>query len=108
LFPHERSLVSRYQDQPFVLLGVNADEDPEKVRVLQQEGTVTWRSWWDGNPGSPGKICREWGVNSFPILFLIDHKGLVRFVYPGAPDPEVLDTHLKRLLKEAQKVGTTT
>jgi hypothetical protein len=100
--------VDRYQGQPFVLLGVNVDEDPEKVRSLQQEGTVTWRSWWDNNPASSGKICGEWGVNGFPMLFLIDHKGLVRFVYPGAPDAEVLDAHLKRLLKEAQKAGTTT
>src|SRR5262249_40158944 len=44
--PHERQLVARMQDRPFVLLGVNDETDKEKLRGLIKSEGITWRSWW--------------------------------------------------------------
>src|SRR5579872_1099018 len=33
LIPHERELVERLKDKPFVLLGINSDEDRDKAKA---------------------------------------------------------------------------
>ena len=38
MYPHERSLVKRLKDKPFVLVGVNSDADGDELkRVLIKE-----------------------------------------------------------------------
>ena len=74
MIPHERSLVNRLEDKPFVLLGVNSDRDPEKLKKDLKENQVTWRSFQ--NQRKEGKaIAEEWNVQGWPTLYLIDHKG---------------------------------
>src|ERR1700693_6116491 len=100
MYGHERSLVQRYQGRPFALVGVHTDRDVETLKQVQQQEHLTWRSWFDG-PSGP--ISRQWGVESFPTLFLIDAKGVVRFQYDGAPPAEQLDAAVETLVKEAEK-----
>jgi hypothetical protein len=94
--------VSHYLGRPFVLLGVNADDNVGVVRRLQHSGTVTWRSWWDGDPDQPYQICTSWQVEHFPRLFLIDHQGILRGMYEGVPDERELHASLDRLIKRAE------
>jgi peroxiredoxin len=75
-YPIERRLVARYKDQPFVLLGVDNDKDPEELRKAIKAGEITWRSWWDA--GLAGPIATAWGVNSVPTVFVLDHRGVIR------------------------------
>ncbi|MBX9687815.1 MAG: TlpA family protein disulfide reductase, partial [Candidatus Obscuribacterales bacterium] len=74
MYDHERSLVEKFKNRPFKLIGVNTDE-PEQLASIIKENGLTWDSWSDG-PGGP--ICRKYGVHSFPTIFLIDHKGIIR------------------------------
>jgi thiol-disulfide isomerase/thioredoxin len=97
LFPHERALVAKYQGQPFVLLGVNADVDIRECKEAQTTKRLTWRSWWDGAQGS---ICQRWGVQWFPTVVLIDHTGTIRYRSDGPPDPQELDARIEKLVKE--------
>jgi hypothetical protein len=101
MYPHERSLVKRLQDQPFVLLGVNTDDSREELQNAVKAEGLTWRSWWDGGMGGP--ISRKYRVDAYPTLFLIDHKGAQRQKWVGAPSPEVLDKAINKLLAEAAK-----
>ena len=39
MYGHERSLVQRYQGRPFVLLGVNTDDDAETLKQVQEQAT---------------------------------------------------------------------
>ena len=88
--------------KPFVLLGVNTDEDRDEVRQLQQAGTITWRSWWNGPDGTRGPITEAWKVDAFPTLVLIDQAGVIRYRFDGAPGPSELETKLIELLKEVK------
>lgn len=101
LFPHERSLLEKYRDKPFVLLGVNADVDSRELKQVQGEGKVIWRSWWDG-PAGP--IVRHWGVFCFPTVFLIDHHGVIRYRSDGAPDAGKLDALIEQMVREVSSV----
>jgi hypothetical protein len=110
MIPHERSLVTRMQGRPFVLLGVNGDETREELRQTIRDEDITWRNWWDGK----GEIMFQYGVEPFPTIYLIDHRGMVRQLFEGVPRKETparsierlgeeLDQAIDRLVEEAER-----
>jgi len=98
MFAHERSLVDKYKGQPFALLGVNTDGSREQLRKAQEKDHLNWRSWWDS---AGGPIALKWKVDGLPSLFLIDHKGMVRWQSVGVPDLKQMDELIEKLVKEA-------
>ena len=103
MYPHERSLVEKLKDKPFVLLGVNSDKKKETAKKLSEAGTVTWRSFWNGEEGTGGPISEEWSIQGWPTVYLIDHKGVIRYKNPQAKGEEkALDEAIEKLLKEAE------
>jgi hypothetical protein len=103
MYPHERSLVEKLKDKPFVILGVNSDTDKDKVKKLSEAGTVTWRSFWNGEKGTRGPISEDWSVQGWPTVYLIDHKGVIRYKNPQAGGGEKkLDEAIEKLVKEAE------
>jgi hypothetical protein len=100
---HERSLVMRYQNRPFVVLGVNGDSSRDLMRRSEREEQLTFRSWWDG-PFGP--IATRWSVEGFPTLFLIDQRGQIRWDSPGRPKSfEPLDRKIEQLVREAEQTS---
>jgi hypothetical protein len=58
------------------------------------------------DPGDEGKgrpICQQWNVVGTPVLFLLDHKGVIRHKWLGSPGEKVMDAALQHLLKEAER-----
>ena len=76
MYPHERSLVARMKDKPFTILGVNSDP-AAKYKTAIEKNNITWPSFWDGG-STGGPIATAWGVSSWPTLYIIDHKGVIR------------------------------
>ena len=106
LFPHGRELVNRLENKPFVLLGVSGDHTLEAILRAQKDGDVTWRSWWDGEllKGQRHNITTVWNVNAWPTLFLLDHKGVIRYKKIGAPDDmNAFDKRINQLVEEAER-----
>ena len=79
MYPHERSLVKRLQNEPFALIGVNSDKDLDELRPRLEEENITWRSFWNGLEGTGGPISTTWNVRGWPTVYLIDHEGRIRF-----------------------------
>ena len=102
MYPHERSLVEKYQNRPFVILGVNSDASRELVKQVSEKEKLTWRSFWDGG-STDGPIARRWNVNGWPTLYLIDHKGVIRKRWVGAPPADVLGREVERLVGAAER-----
>jgi Thioredoxin-like len=99
MYAHERSLVKRLENKPFVLLGVNTDSSRDELKRAIADNKLTWCSWWDG-PGGP--IVRKWGIQGFPTMILIDHKGNVRGNIEGVPSATALDRAIDKLVAEAE------
>jgi hypothetical protein len=102
MIPHERSLVNRLEDKPFVLLGVNSDRDPEKLKEDLKENQVTWRSFQNQRKEAKA-IAEEWNVQGWPTLYLIDHHGVIKKKWLGSPSNEVLDQEVEKLVQAAEK-----
>jgi Thioredoxin-like len=102
MIPHERSLVNRLEDKPFVLLGVNSDRDPEQLKKDLKENQVTWRSFQNQRKEAKA-IAEEWNVQGWPTLYLIDHNGVIKKKWLGSPSNEVLDKEVEKLVRAAEK-----
>ena len=96
MVPHERSLVKRLESKPFALIGVNLDEKREDQKKSEEDHKITWRSFFD----SPeGPIAKEWNIRFLPTIYVLDHKGVIRF--KGVRDAE-MDKAVDELVKEAE------
>jgi hypothetical protein len=103
MFPHERSLVERLKNEPFALIGVNSDEDREKLKPVLDEEHITWRSFWNGPQGPSGPLSAAWNVHGWPTLYVLDAQGVIRA--KDVRDEHALDTLLDGLVAEAKSAG---
>jgi hypothetical protein len=85
MMPHERSLVEKYKDKPFAIIGINSDKDKAKYKEGVEKHQVTWRSFWNGPQGTAGPISKEWLVRGWPTVYVIDHEGVIRHKSHGGP-----------------------
>ena len=100
MYPHERSLVKRLENKPFALLGINSDPK-ERLREVMTKENITWRSWWDGGDTN-GPIARAWNVSGWPTIYVLDHKGVIRFKNVRG---EAMDKAVDELLAEMDKAA---
>jgi hypothetical protein len=105
MYPHERSLVKRLADKPFVIIGVNSDSNREKLKDTLKEENITWRSFWNGKEGTGGPISKAWNVHGWPTLLIIDADGVIRLKSVGNPGDKVLDDTIDGLVKKAEAKG---
>jgi len=102
MYPHERSLVKRLANEPFALIGVNSDKK-ERVRTAMEQNNITWRSFWDGG-STGGPIASKWNVTGWPTIYVIDHKGKIRFKnVRGAAMDKAVDELLAEIKSETDK-----
>ncbi|HEB52592.1 MAG TPA: hypothetical protein ENI87_04970 [bacterium] len=108
MIPHERSLVEKWKDRPFALIGVNSDgTDTEKglaeFKAKAKEMGVTWRSF--RNEGTDPPISETWRVRGWPTLYYIDHEGVIRHkdIRDEARMEKVLDEMITAAEEAAKK-----
>ena len=106
MYPHERSLVKRLENEPFALIGVNSDADREKIRRICKEKDITWRSFWAGEQGTRGPIPTAWNVRGWPTIYVLDADGVIRFKNTrGDALDKAVDTLLAELKPSAEDPG---
>jgi hypothetical protein len=98
MYPHERSLVSKLKDKPFVILGINSDSNREELKKVMEKEQITWRSWWDGG-STGGPIATQWNVQGWPTVYLLDHKGVIVDKSLGFRD---MDLRIDKLVADAE------
>jgi thiol-disulfide isomerase/thioredoxin len=100
MVPHERELVKRMDGKPFVLLGVNGDDDRGAATKVMAKEKMTWPSLWNG--GKLGGIVTKFGVQSWPTIYVLDAHGVIRYKNVRG---ESLDAAVDRLVAEAETSG---
>jgi hypothetical protein len=85
------------EGKPFALVGVNSDPQDRLKQVIKKE-KMTWRSFWDGGDTS-GPIATKWNVHGWPTIYVLDHKGVIRF---KDPREKALDDAVDSLVKEVE------
>jgi thiol-disulfide isomerase/thioredoxin len=93
--PEEKRVAERFATKPFVILGVNTDRDRAVASRVVSARSVTWRSFWDRSQVGP--ISTAYNVTGFPMLYLIDARGVIRH-RDVPPDEESLAAHIESML----------
>jgi hypothetical protein len=66
---------------------------------------LPWRSFVDAGTAGAGPIATKWNLSATPTFYVIDHKGVIRYKWAGAPGEKVLDAALAKLIKAAGENG---
>jgi peroxiredoxin len=95
-FPAEKELAAKYKNKPVVLLGVNSDTEVETALKIAKAEGLNWPSYFDEG-STRGPIARQWGVEFWPTVILLDHRGVIRYRFQGM---KKVDEAVSSLLKE--------
>lgn len=106
MIPHERSLVQKWKDRPFALIGVNSDgtdteEGLKKFLEQKEKMGVTWRSF--RNESTDPSISDTWRVQGWPTLYFIDHEGVIR--HKDVRDEAEMEKVLDEMITKAEEAA---
>jgi hypothetical protein len=98
--------VTNLRDKPFALVGVHiGGSSARQLKGVMEKERITWRSFVDAGNAGAGPIATKWNISATPTFYLIDHKGVIRHKWAGAPGEKVLDAALDKLIKAAEEGG---
>jgi peroxiredoxin len=105
--------VKNLEKKPFALLGLNVDSyTVDQLKKVTTKEMMPWRSFvdprGDHKEGFPGRISNKWNLEGTPTLYLIDHKGVIRYKWLGDAGEKVIDEAIEKLVKEADGNGKNT
>ena len=100
MVPQERKMVARMKDRPFVLIGINGDEDRAKGKQVAAKNEMVWRSFWNGSKTATSTLAQDWNVTDWPTVYVIDDLGVIRF---KDLHREELDKAVDELVEELEK-----
>ena len=90
-----------------VLLSVNSDAALETALDAKRTEGLHYRTWWDGHsqPGAvlaatDGPIATAWGVRGWPMSYVLDEQGVIRYVNKFGGD---LIAVVDKLVKEKRR-----
>ena len=91
------------KDRPFALIGVSVGgANAKQLKGVMDREKLTWRSFVDAGTAGAGPIATKWNLSATPTFYLIDHKGVIRYKWAGAPGAKVMDAALDKLIKAAE------
>jgi hypothetical protein len=92
------------ENRPFALIGVNTNGfPPAKLKIEMEKEKISWRSFADPRDAKAERsITDRWNLAGTPTLYILDHNGVIRYRWLGAPRSEIIDKALTRLIKEAE------
>lgn len=94
--------MTKLKDKPFALIGVHVGgTNAKQLKMVIEKEKLTWRSFVDAGNAGAGPIATRWNLSATPTFYVIDHTGLIRHKWAGAPGEKAMDEALTRLIKAA-------
>jgi len=69
---------------------------------ITKKEKITWRSFADVGQAGAGPIATKWNLSATPTFYVIDHEGVIRHKWAGAPDARAVDEALEKLIEAAE------
>ncbi|HEV2972211.1 MAG TPA: TlpA disulfide reductase family protein [Pirellulales bacterium] len=81
--PRIKELYKTYHSKGFEIVGLDCDSDDDTVNTFIKDKDMTWpqlreESQTEKEPWHP--LAAQWGVGGIPTMFLVDKKGVLRFI----------------------------
>jgi hypothetical protein len=101
--------VKNLQGRPFALIGVHIGGcDAKQLKGVMAKERLPWRSFVDAGTAGAGAIATRWNLSATPTLYLLDHKGVIRYKWAGPPGEKAMDAALDKLIGAAEGNGKNT
>jgi cytochrome c biogenesis protein CcmG/thiol:disulfide interchange protein DsbE len=96
--PELEKLYKKYAPKGLVIVGVSVDKEPDNIKAFLQKLAVTFPVVHDAGHSVTGK----YGPPRMPSSYVVDRKGIVRFVHGGyrAGDVADFDKQIQQLLAQ--------
>jgi peroxiredoxin len=91
--PVLQRLYSELKDKGLVVVGVSVDRDAKDAASYMSRNKITFPMGYGGR----SNVSSTYGVQGVPMSFVIDDKGIVRFVHLGEVDAGALKSELSGL-----------
>jgi hypothetical protein len=96
--------VTNLKDKPFALIGIHVGGlKAKRLKEVMEKQKITWRSFVDAGAAGAGPIARKWNLSITPTLYVIDHRGVIRYKWAGAPGARAIDAALEKLIPRAER-----
>lgn len=101
--PHLRLLSRKMEKEPFVIVGVSADNQESAMRAFVESEDLTWPQYFDER----GKVARLYEITSFPTYVILDHEGIVVFRYSGWSESigRAISSEVSKAVRKAKKAA---
>ena len=98
--------MTNLKDRPFALIGVHVGgTNAKQLKEVMGKEKINWRSFVDAGNAGAGPIATKWNLSATPTLYVIDHRGVIRYKWAGAPGEKAIDAALEKLIKAAEEDG---
>ena len=105
LYSFNRSLHQKMEGRRFALVGVNSDTNRDLTRRIMKIQQIQWSNFW--NDGSRfGEISTQWGVKTWPVLYVIDGDGIIRLKSVGGHNRAEILQLIEKLTTELEQNQT--
>jgi cytochrome c biogenesis protein CcmG, thiol:disulfide interchange protein DsbE len=86
-FPKLQDLNVKYKTSGLQIIGMSEDDDKGGIKDFGSTYGAEFPLVWDDNKGVAGK----WNPGSMPATFIVDRKGVVRYIHKGYHDGEEVE-----------------
>jgi peroxiredoxin len=81
MYPYERLMLELYERWPFAMVAVETGSSPDAVKTAREAEGLRYRAWWDApDDTGQGPIAAAWRISGFPAVYVVDARGVIRFV----------------------------
>ena len=102
LYSFNRTLHQKMEGRHFALVGVNSDTNRDLTRRIMKIQQIQWSNFW--NDGSRfGEISTQWGVKTWPVLYVIDGDGIIRLKSVGGHNRAEILRLIEKLTAELEQ-----
>jgi hypothetical protein len=92
--------VTHLEAKPFALIGVHVGGlNAKRLKEVMEKNKLTWRSFADAGSAGAGPIATKWNLSATPTFYVIDHNGVIRYRWAGAPGEKAVDAALDKMIK---------
>ena len=95
-FPKLQDLYAKYKSSGLTVVGISEDDEKDGITAFASSYGAKFPLLWDASKSAAGK----WNPGSMPATFIVDRKGVVRFLHHGYHEHEEdeMEQQVKSLL----------
>lgn len=80
--PRVKATFEKYHARGFEIVGISFDRDRQALQSVVQESGIPWPHYFEEGQGK-NLFGLKFGIRHYPSMWLVDKKGIVRFISAG-------------------------